>query len=50
MTNHTPSYQGVLDYLWYSERTLGVTGVLGPIDAGYLDKCVGFPNAHFPSE
>lgn len=50
MTNYTPSFQGVLDYLWYSTANLGVNAVLGEIDKTYLEKVVGFPNAHFPSE
>jgi hypothetical protein len=27
-----------------------VNAVLGEVDKGYLEKVVGFPNAHFPSE
>jgi CCR4-NOT transcription complex subunit 6 len=50
LTNYTPSYQGMLDYVWYSAANLGVNAVLGEVDKGYLEKIVGFPNAHFPSE
>ena len=50
LTNYTPSFQGIIDYVWYSSNTLGVNAVLGEIDRGYLEKVVGFPNAHFPSE
>jgi CCR4-NOT transcription complex subunit 6 len=50
MTNYTPSFQGVIDYIWYSGANLGVNAVLGQVDSGYLEKVVGFPNAHFPSE
>lgn len=50
LTNYTPSFQGLLDYLWYSAGNLGVNAVLGEVDKGYLEKVVGFPNAHFPSE
>jgi CCR4-NOT transcription complex subunit 6 len=50
LTNYTPSYQGMLDYVWYSCATVGVNAVLGEVDRGYLEKVVGFPNAHFPSE
>lgn len=49
-TNFTPSFTGVIDYVWYSTNTLSVTGLLGGIDKEYLTKMVGFPNAHFPSE
>jgi CCR4-NOT transcription complex subunit 6 len=50
LTNYTPTYQGVLDHVWFSAANLGVTKVLGEIDRGYLAKVVGFPNAHYPSE
>ena len=50
LTNYTPSFQGVVDYVWYSAANLAVTSVLGEVDRGYLEKVVGFPNAHFPSE
>ncbi|KAG9293308.1 hypothetical protein G9A89_007554 [Geosiphon pyriformis] len=49
-TNFTPSFTGVIDYIWYSTNTLTVTGLLGGIDKEYLKKIVGFPNAHFPSD
>ncbi|KAJ3510217.1 hypothetical protein NLJ89_g4809 [Agrocybe chaxingu] len=49
-TNYTPSFQGVLDYVWYSAATVGVNKVLGGLDKGYLEKVVGFPNPHFPSD
>ena len=50
LTNYTPSFQGVIDYIWYSAANIGVNAVLGEVDRGYLEKVVGFPNAHFPSE
>jgi CCR4-NOT transcription complex subunit 6 len=50
LTNYTPSFQGVIDYVWYSAANLTVTSVLGEVNRGYLEKVVGFPNAHFPSE
>jgi CCR4-NOT transcription complex subunit 6 len=50
ITNYTPSFEGAIDYIWYTTNTLGVNAVLGEVDAGYLSKVVGFPNAHFPSE
>jgi len=49
-TNYTPNFRGVLDYVWYSAANVAVTSVLGEVDRGYLEKVVGFPNAHFPSE
>ncbi|KAK7044271.1 Glucose-repressible alcohol dehydrogenase transcriptional effector [Paramarasmius palmivorus] len=50
LTNFTPSFQGVLDYIWYSQGNLAVNSVLDTIDEAYLEKSVGFPNAHFPSD
>ena len=50
LTNYTPSFQGQIDYVWYSANNLTCTGFLGEVDRGYLSKVVGFPNAHFPSE
>lgn len=50
MTNYTPTFRGPLDYIWYSTPSLAVNAVLGEVEQSYLDKVVGFPNAHFPSE
>ena len=49
-TNFTPSFTGVIDYIWYTTHSLTVTGLLGGIDKEYVSKIVGFPNVHFPSE
>ncbi|KAJ7268647.1 Endonuclease/exonuclease/phosphatase [Mycena haematopus] len=50
MTNFTPGFRGVLDYVWYSTGNLILNTVVGEIDKMYLDKVVGFPNVHFPSD
>ncbi len=50
ITNYTPSFKGVIDYIWYTNMSLSVEAVLGEVDEKYLEKVVGFPNAHFPSE
>ena len=50
LTNHTPSFSGAIDYIWYSANSLSVVSLLGEIDAEYLARTVGFPNTHFPSE
>jgi CCR4-NOT transcription complex subunit 6 len=50
LTNYTPTFQGQIDYIWYTSNSLNVTALLGEVDRGYLSKVVGFPNAHFPSE
>ncbi|KAI6002916.1 Endonuclease/exonuclease/phosphatase [Pisolithus albus] len=50
LTNYTPRFQGVIDYIWYSAGNLSVNAVLGEVDKGYLEKVVGFPNVHFPSD
>ncbi|KAI0525529.1 glucose-repressible alcohol dehydrogenase transcriptional effector [Xylaria bambusicola] len=49
-TNYTPSFSGVLDYIWYSTNTLDVVELLGPPDAEYLKRVPGFPNHHFPAD
>lgn len=50
LTNYTPSFQGVIDYIWYTTSNVSAIAVLGEVDKGYLEKVVGFPNAHFPSD
>lgn len=50
ITNYTPSFKGGIDYIWYTNLSLNVEAVLGEVDEKYLEKVVGFPNAHFPSE
>ncbi|KAI0049872.1 hypothetical protein FA95DRAFT_1488266 [Auriscalpium vulgare] len=50
LTNFTPSYQGAIDYIWYSTGTLTPVGVLGEVDKGYLKNAVGFPDPHHPSD
>ncbi|KAL9605824.1 MAG: hypothetical protein Q9179_001010 [Wetmoreana sp. 5 TL-2023] len=50
LTNYTPTYSGVIDYIWYSANALQVRGVLGDVDLDYLSKVPGFPNHHFPSD
>ncbi|KAF7728806.1 Glucose-repressible alcohol dehydrogenase transcriptional effector [Apophysomyces ossiformis] len=49
-TNYTITFKGVLDYIWYTNNTLDVHSLLGPVDDNYLKNVVGFPNAHFPSD
>ena len=50
LTNYTPGFHGAIDYIWYSTATLSVNAVLSEVDRGYLEKVVGFPDAHNPSE
>ncbi|KAJ3220225.1 Glucose-repressible alcohol dehydrogenase transcriptional effector [Clydaea vesicula] len=49
-TNFTPSFKGCIDFIWYSTSSLVVTGLLANVDETYLEKCVGFPNWHHPSD
>ncbi|TCD65338.1 Glucose-repressible alcohol dehydrogenase transcriptional effector [Steccherinum ochraceum] len=49
-TNFTSTFRGILDYVWFSTANLAVNAVLGEIDKPYLEKVVGFPNVHFPSD
>ncbi|KAH6560185.1 hypothetical protein BASA60_000384 [Batrachochytrium salamandrivorans] len=49
-TNFTPTFCGVIDYIWYTTNTLAVSGLLSHVDRDYVAKTVGFPNAHHPSD
>ncbi|KAI0217358.1 Glucose-repressible alcohol dehydrogenase transcriptional effector [Massospora cicadina] len=49
-TNYTPTFTGIIDYIWYTPACLTCTQVLGGVDEAYASKYVGFPNAHFPSD
>lgn len=49
-TNYTSGFFEVIDYMFYTSQSMGVTGLLGEADRSYLDQTVGFPNAHFPSD
>jgi CCR4-NOT transcription complex subunit 6 len=50
LTNYTPGFHGAIDYIWHSTATLSVNAVLSEVDRRYLEKVVGFPDAHNPSE
>jgi CCR4-NOT transcription complex subunit 6 len=49
-TNFTPSFKGVISYIWHNTSTMTVTGLLSHVDKEYVSKCVGFPNAHHASD
>ncbi|GAA6002521.1 hypothetical protein JCM10207_001160 [Rhodosporidiobolus poonsookiae] len=49
-TNMTPGFTGAIDYIWYTTQSLGVQGLLGEVDRGYLESAVGWPSAHFASD
>jgi len=50
-TNLTPTFRGVIDYVWVGTTQLAVTGLLGNVDPEHVKHgCVGFPNAHHPSD
>ena len=49
-TNFSPGFTDVIDYIWYSTSTLQVKGLLGNLDQDYISHCIGFPDAHFPSD
>ena len=49
-TNYTTTFEGVLDYIWYSTNTLQVVGLLGDIDKQYLSRVPGFPHIYHPSD
>lgn len=44
-------FQGVIDYIFYSQPLLNVLGVLGPVDPNWLVNNVsGCPHSHIPSD
>ncbi|ORX93439.1 hypothetical protein K493DRAFT_325062 [Basidiobolus meristosporus CBS 931.73] len=49
-TNFTAHFTGVIDYIWHSTGMLSVNGLLGGLDAEYVSRNVGFPNAQNPSD
>ncbi|KAK7993462.1 glucose-repressible alcohol dehydrogenase transcriptional effector [Apiospora arundinis] len=49
-TNYTSTYQGAIDYIWYSTNSLEAIELLGPPDYQFLKRVPGFPNYHFPSD
>ncbi|ORY49370.1 hypothetical protein BCR33DRAFT_757418 [Rhizoclosmatium globosum] len=49
-TNLTPSFKGVIDWIWYSGPTLGVSGDYLKGVGSTTGPVVGFPNAHHPSD
>ena len=49
-TNYTPTFKGVIDYIWYSTNSLVITGLLSNIDRDYSRNVVGFPDWHHPSD
>lgn len=49
-TNLSPTFTEVIDYIWYSTSTFQVKGLLGKVDEEYASHCIGFPDAHFPSD
>ncbi|KAJ2865051.1 Glucose-repressible alcohol dehydrogenase transcriptional effector [Coemansia erecta] len=50
LTNFSASFNGTIDYIWYTTGTLIPTGLLGEIEDGWMKQNVGFPNAHIPSD
>lgn len=49
-TNFTPTFKGVIDYVWYTTSSMVICGMLSHLDRDYCKQCVGFPNAHHPSD
>ncbi|XP_010893495.1 CCR4-NOT transcription complex subunit 6 [Esox lucius] len=51
-TNYTFDFKGIIDYIFYSQPTLNVLGVLGPLDPQWLheNNINGCPHPHIPSD
>jgi len=48
-TNYTGDFQGVLDYIWYTNESLAVMKVLQPVDEETV-KATRLPNAYMNSD
>ena len=50
-TNYTYDFKGMIDYIFYPQKTMKPTGYLGPMDASWLkeNKVIGCPHPHLPS-
>jgi len=50
-TNFTPSFAGMIDYIWYKGGgLLKPIAMLGPIPVEYTRQIVGLPTQHIPSD
>ncbi len=49
-TNFTPTFLGVIDYVWYKPGPLSVSGCLGSIPSDYTRQVVGLPSQSLPSD
>ena len=49
-TNFTATFTDIIDYIWYTDDLMNLTGLLGPIDEEHVESEAGFPNASFPSD
>ncbi len=50
LSNYTPFFSGVIDHIFYSGGLMHCIGILGGLDDYYLNRTVGFPNWHHPSD
>lgn len=49
-TNYTPDFRQVIDWVFYSQTSMSVTGLLGQVDTNYMRRVPGWPNHYFPSD
>ncbi|CAG2099944.1 unnamed protein product, partial [Medioppia subpectinata] len=48
-TNFTPHFRGVLDYIFHTEGLVR-SSVISSVEEEYMERTVGLPNIHFPSD
>lgn len=48
-TNFTPDFADVIDYVFYTDN-LKLIEVISPVEKSYMNKTIGLPNIHFPSD
>lgn len=51
-TNYTPQFKAVIDYIFYSQNSIQLLGVLGALDKNWFkgNRIKGLPHVNFPSD
>lgn len=51
-TNYTPQFKAIIDYIFYSQNSIQLLGVLGALDKNWFkgNRIKGLPHVNFPSD
>ena len=51
-TNYTTKFKDVIDYIFYTQNSIQLLGILGPLDKDWLrgNRIKGLPQPHLPSD